>query len=499
MKILFWVAFLGACANNFNGLAQTGLLCSDKKYENIPALPPYTGEKFNDIPIKINLKKYCPVAGDQQALGTCVGWAVGYHALTIAHSIHGNITDKALITQRANSAAFVFNQVKINANDCNKGAFIEDALELIKNTGDCLEESFNFKNQECNQIPNNELFEEASFYRFQHYASLFSLEMEEKVKISAACKVLATHTPIIIGIGITPSFNAVLPGQRLWDPLPTEQISGYHAMVVTGYDNVEKRFLLLNSFGPAWGNEGFIEIPFDDFARLCRYAYMIMLTSENPSRFAQRPDQQSDAQSSLTEKEFSFSGEFIFRKPGGYAESQEGEQIMLFEEAETILVDSVGTYVTRQPSFPVGEIFQLIARKIPRGRHAYVFSQNPEGKIQLHFPKLKKQGETASFFIEKTAEIVLPGEESALQLSAPGIDYLCILYSFDEIEDIGQRISKLEAAQGEIIVKILAVFGDKIISNNKIRYDPTRMAFMASASPGKGRVAVPVILKVLAE
>lgn len=495
----YWYAFsvmLGLLALMPAVQAQTGLLHADERYQKLPVLPAYTGVKFNDIPIRVNLRKYCPVPGDQRSIGACVGWAVGYNALTLLRAVRNNITDKALITQKANSAAFIYNQVKLGVADCNKGAFIEDALILLKEKGDCLEERFNYQKNSCDRLPDGQALAEASLYKILDYAAVFAVQAEGKQKISGICKVLATQTPVIVGIGVTKTFSEILPGQRLWDPAPDEAIEQYHAMVVVGYDNVDKRFLLMNSFGTTWGNEGFISVPFDDFERLCRYAYMMLL---EPAQSASFIPPSVPSSYSVAGGSDPFNGAFVFRRPGGYAENANGDEIMLFEEADAVLQNQSGFYVTKQTTFSVGDVFQLLAREIPRGRYAYIFSQNPNGEVKLHFPQYAETGETAGFFIEEHAEIILPSEETALQLSEPGYDYLCIVYSYSELPDIHTRIAKFGREQGEIMDKMQAVFGDCLIPSSQIRYESTRMAFQAMAAPGKGKIAVPIVLRVKAE
>jgi Papain family cysteine protease len=478
--------------------SATGLMCSDERYKQVPVLPAYTGVKFNDIPIKVSLRRYCPVAGNQYRIGACVGWAVGYNALTILRAVHANVTDKALITQKANSAAFVYNQVRLEAEaDCNQGAYIEDALQLLQSRGDCLESTFSYAAgaTDCRSKPAPRTFAEAVLYRIRDYAAVFPVQEVGKNKVSRMCKVLATNTPVIVGVGITKSFLDVLPGQKRWDPTPEETIDSYHAMVVVGYDNVEKHFELLNSFGAAWGKNGLIEVKYDDFERLCRYAYV--MTLENSGEQAFSPVKAADAAPVQTDENLLLSGAFVFRQPSGSAETADGQEVFLFEEVPTHWVETDGLYTTGQPQFAVGDVFQLLAREIPKGRYAYVFSQNPEGTVNLHFPK---DNATADFFLDKTAEIILPGEDKVLQLSTPGDDYLCVLYSFQKINDIESRLSALERQPaGAFPEKIKRVFGDLLIAPDQLQYNPSAMNFTAEARPDLGKVAAPLILRVRAK
>ncbi|MBK9337885.1 MAG: C1 family peptidase [Lewinellaceae bacterium] len=346
------------------------MLVSDKRYSQLPLLPTYSGAKYNEIPVRVNLKKYCPVPGDQRQTGSCVGWAVGYGIFTIQWAILNNTTDQARITQEANSAAFIYNQVRRSQTDCTDGAYLEDALTLLKEQGDCLEKTFNYERYSCLDRPGSDEVTEALGYRAQDFAAVFALDEDPKAKVGKACKILATKTPIVVGIGVTKSFFEVLPGAVFWNPEDAEPIVGYHALVVTGYNSVEKYFDLLNSFGPSWGQNGFVRLAYDDFERLCRYAFIIVPDATalpNPTPANAATDQPKAVRHSL-------SGEFVFRRPAGFVTTEQGDELMYFEEVETRLEDAeAGLYTTAQSSFRVGDVFQLVARDVPGGRYIYVF------------------------------------------------------------------------------------------------------------------------------
>lgn len=475
--------------------AQTGLLISPERYGAVPVLPTYSGQKFNDIPLKVSLKKYCPVPGDQGKISACVGWAVGYGAFTILRAQRLRMTDAALITQDAYSAAFLYNQIKIQPNDCNSGAYIEDALALLRDRGDCRESQFNYRQTDCRGIPFGSALEEAAQHRIIDYATVFGLDEPGKSKIAKVCKVLAAQMPVVVGVAITSDFAHIKPGASLWLPGSDEAITGHHAMVLVGYDNVERRFELMNSFGPGWGQGGFIKLKYDDFERLCRYAYVIMPDENALSRIG---GSQDAATAATLLPSPPLSGSFVFRTPGGYLVNQDGDEIPYFEEVATRRNESLGIYETERPAFPVGDVFQLVAREIPRGRYVYVFSRSPAGKIQWHFPKTTATGgRTAGFVLEKTVEIVIPGEETVLQLPAPGVDWLCLLFCERAIPDIASRIGRFDTSTESFPETVRAVFSDVLIPSNRVQFDAGRMDFTAIADPQ--RIAVPLILKVVAE
>lgn len=479
---------------------MTGLLTSDERYAEVPVLPTYSGTKFNEIPPRVSLKRYCPVPADQRQTSTCVGWALGYGLLTIQRAILSNQTDQALITQQAHSAAFLFNQLQNSRGDCTGGAYIEDALLLLKENGDCLESSFNFEKYGCSTRPSEAHFAEAARYRIQDFASVFDLNEDPKVKISKACKVLATRTPIAVGMGVTKSFFDILPGMQMWNPDPAEPLAGYHAMVLVGYNSVEKYVELLNSFGPSWGQNGFIRLPYDDFERLCRYAYVLVPAPQTPllTTSTKSPEEGIVAPA---QQGYSLSGAFVFRQPAGFVMTDSGDELMYFEEIEARLQDERrGVYRTRKPAFPIGDVFQLVARDVPRGCHVYVFSRSPDGTINVHFPrKVPRHSTSASFMLDKTAELVIPDEDHLLQLPSVGDDHLCILYSSIPIPDFDLLLRQLNDYSGDFYAGVHRAFKDYLVPVEQVRYEPERMMFSARAEPAQGRAAVVLILTVTAQ
>ena len=480
--------------------AQRGLLVGDEKYLELPQLPTYSGTKYNEVPLKVSLRPYCPVPGSQGSTGACVGWATGYGALTILRAQQAATTDQAAITEMANSAAFIYNQIRLEEGDCVSGAYIEDALALLRSSGDCLENTFNFKKHGCMAKPMDEAIEEAFGYRIRGYAAVFELEEPPRSKVSKACKVLATQTPLIVGLGITQGFWNIKPGTRLWNPEPEEPLVGYHALIVVGYDNIERQFELMNSFGPGWGNGGFVKISYDDFERLCRYAYVLLPGAPNEPRAVAKAGEGSPPSLNTKWHEArsdAFSGEFVFRRPAGYLTTSDGEELPWFEEVSVLFAANSNWYEATQGAFPTGEVFQLVAREIPRGRYVYVFSQNPDGQINLHFPKIASAGKSAGFVLEKTAEIVIPSEQTVLQLSSPGEDFLCILFSENEISGFEERFVQMKATDGKLPQLVNEAFGDLFAESENIHFSDDKMAFTALTSAE--RTVVPVMLRVEAK
>jgi len=83
--------------------------------------------------------------------------------------------------------------------------------------------------------------------------------------------------PVVIGIPLYESFFSWSTAETGWVtlPIPGEAVVGHHAMIVVGYDEDRKLFLVRNSWGPHWatqndkGYNGHAWIPYNYISRFC--------------------------------------------------------------------------------------------------------------------------------------------------------------------------------------------------------------------------------------
>ena len=94
----------------FTDLQGQGLIFNDAVYNSSPKSP-YEGdgakgeESLLSTTFKIDLKPYCPTVKEQGKISSCVGWSVGYAAMTIEKAIANNwANDQKTIHNNAYSA-----------------------------------------------------------------------------------------------------------------------------------------------------------------------------------------------------------------------------------------------------------------------------------------------------------------------------------------------------------------------------------------------------------
>jgi len=472
-----------------------GLIIDDEAYNQVPHLPQYAGKKYNKVPLKVSLRNYCPTPGNQGLNGSCSAWAAGYGGLTILRAIQDNLKGQKQITNVASSVFFLFNQIKLS-EDCEEGSRLSDAMQVLKSQGDCLAKNFDTK-ADCSILPGPAQIQEANQYKIKDYAAIFHHDADATTKIQKTKRALASKTPIVMGMLVTESFWGIEPGQKQWQTSEQENIVGGHAMVVVGYDEVRKSFEVMNSWGSDWADNGFVWIKYKDFAKFCKYGFQMILDENTKIEKENIPTKE------LTDKEITLSGAFSFRYPTGYEKDKNGNEVIAFEDAAVNFDEATYIYTTIRKDWAIGDVFQLVAKNIPVGENIYIFSVSPSNKVELHWPLNEgvdalNKVPLADFIPSKDAEIIVPGEDEALQLTELGEDHLVILYSDNKISNITTRINFLSTTKGTINNRLQRTFGNILIAPQYIKYELDRMKFNSISNEQHGSI-VPIILSVTAK
>ncbi|MEY3323081.1 MAG: hypothetical protein RLZZ417_2664 [Bacteroidota bacterium] len=482
----------------------TGLEFEDDKYEVQPVISLQNGGK--SIPSSIDLSIYSPFPRHQGTIFSCVGWSVGYGALTIERAIQNGWTDRIKITNESSSALFLYNQIKIG--NCNRGARISDALSFLQEKGDCLAKYYDKNLDDCEQPTTPELLKNAENFKISDYAALFEAEIDAKDKIDRIRKALAQNKPVIVGLRIKNNFYK-LEDAGFWHPdLGDTTYAGGHAMVVVGYDDNLSAFKIFNSWGPKWGKNGMIWIKYNEFAKYCKYAYIIYIGRNKPIISPSVTIKASPVVSSSNEKVIEtslnevplreISGNFNFLRFTGNFNSY-GEPI--FEEASVLGDKNVYTLTNR--SWKVGDKFQLQVKPEFLNGYIYVLSVDPTSKIEVHWPKNeiyneKFKGEHQSGLSPFSGGIIkIPDAQSVLKLAHPGTDNLIILFSEKKIQPPFLQYLKdnlsLEA-NGNLFQSLIEILGQHQIPASEVHFDKESMKFKA-ITRNSGAI-IPLILKI---
>lgn len=237
--------------------------------QSLPALDaavPVEGGR-NLIPVQgrqANLLPYCPTPSDQGYAASSAAHAIA-NAMTIRLAFQCRLPGRQQVDQMRFSAAYIYNQVK-QGETCDAGAYLTDALELAQRQGVCREATFPGSLYSCSRLPGEAERREAARFRIRSYNAIFRLDAGAEDKINATLSALDWNNPVIAGLVVPPTFPEISPGSYRGQ-----------AVTVVGYDEKKEELLLMNSYGPDWGEGGFVRMSFEDYGKLARYAYIISM------------------------------------------------------------------------------------------------------------------------------------------------------------------------------------------------------------------------------
>lgn len=461
----FFVLFLGRASNS---LAQAGLIFEDRTFEQIKPVA-IDLAKHGVLPKANSLRKYCPFPKSQGNVSSCVGWAVGYGAMTILRARKNNITDRVIITdQLAFSASYIYNQIKKSV-ECNSGASLTDALNLLVDKGNCPVDIFPNSRTNCHMLPTEQEQKKAAPYRIGSFSfKLFDRRTKKADKIKFTKIQLAKNNPVVAGFSLTPDYNS-LAGQRYWK---AEGSAGGHAMTVIGYDDDLAAFELMNSFGSRWGQNGFIWIEYDDFAEFARQAVIL--------------EQYSDK--GWTEEALSDS--LPVQIAGGLRlqviarDAQNKKNLM---EARPVFNERHNQYELERKDWKRDEDLFRIEVNLPRGRCAYLFNVDGRGKAESVWATEAQDRDTI---------IVLP-ERGFYQFSLRGEEKFGLIFSYEPIEDYAKKVRALSGLPPDqsLARRARLEFEENLISPKAVQYKKNEIQLEAQTTLGKG-IAAPLFFSI---
>lgn len=235
-------------SNDWNDYSLNGCL-----FEDAPTSSPMLGAQKADLPDRVDLRIHCPPVESQYTTNSCVA-----NAVVGALEIHQK---KAGLPLTDLSRLFVYYNARSLANnemiDC--GSLIHHGMAAVLAYGACEERMWPFQPAMIAARPPVNCYQNAMRYEAVQYARTPSGE--------PALAALARGLPVVFGISAPPAYyeiatrTAIMPRP---DEIPPQQRpNSGHAMVIVGYDLADRTYLVRNSWGPQWADNGYCRIPFE--------------------------------------------------------------------------------------------------------------------------------------------------------------------------------------------------------------------------------------------
>jgi len=192
------------------------------------------------LPVTFDMRPDLPSIRDQGTQGSCVAQA---------SSAMKEWQEKKQISYRDHlSPQFIYN---MRTNYPQDGMYCRDAMDILLKYGVSQELVFPYGSRETStQIASN-VFQDATNFKVKSYASVPVGDM------NAVKTALVHEGPCVI------TFDVYNYGMEFWKQNSGDQLLGGHAVSVVGW--TENAFIIRNSWGTRWGNEGYTFYSFTDF------------------------------------------------------------------------------------------------------------------------------------------------------------------------------------------------------------------------------------------
>lgn len=240
---------------------------SQAEYEKIPLYVPASkkGGRAANV-ASVDLSVDMPAVGDQGSQGSCVGWATAYAFRSYLNyaETKQTYTDGAMF-----SPSFIYNQINGGKDE---GSKITNALNLMVTQGVCTLKDMPYKSGNRDYLiqPTEEQKQKALTYKLAAWGRTV-------IRTDYLQECLSQKLPVIVSLKVIS--DLVQPTQKISGEFILNKndepvsLSG-HAMVLVGYDDTRQAFKLMNSWGKAWGNSGYIWLSYSVVSQLVTNAYV---------------------------------------------------------------------------------------------------------------------------------------------------------------------------------------------------------------------------------
>jgi len=440
-----------------------GAILNEEAYNKLPKKASLATRAYEGLPKSFSLKQYAPLPGDQTNYGTCVAWASAYAARTISESVALNRRNQTETTQIAFSPVYVYRNIRPDDPECQRGAQIYSALDLMRDTGAVrmldIERSMEFPRIDLSY------YRESKKYPIGGYVTLFSKEDKQKPALITRIvkKSLAEGRPVVIGMNTPDSF---IEAKNIWQPTENpDNYYGGHAMCVVGYDDDKDAFEIINSWGRKWGNGGFIWVPYKAFVDFVMESYEMI---ENLAIYSDTVKYEGFTRIEILDRGAPKTAALVLT-PEGYYKTAE--------------------------SFTEGTEFRFV---VGAGESAYVYSfavSKPARNNSFSSPVLMfPQTGVSPLLNYRDSAVALPAEDKTLALDAEtGMEYFITLYSKQPL-DIQAVMRRFVSSDKSAFTERLAaaIDGNPLPA---ISYNAKEAAFTVSTDNARAIAALVVAIE----
>jgi hypothetical protein len=198
----------------------------------------------------VDLRAQCPAIVDQGNLGSCVSNGVGFNIQYIQ-------TKNAMLHQFMSSRLYIYYNTRVIEQTVNEdsGTTIRDALTAVTKQGTCPETLWPYNISQFAVKPSSQSYLSGAMHTVKSY-------LRVQLDLTQMKQCLANGYPFVFGILLYQSFYSVGSDGLVAVPKGGEFLLGGHCMACVGYNDTTQRFIVRNSWGTTWGDQGYCYIPY---------------------------------------------------------------------------------------------------------------------------------------------------------------------------------------------------------------------------------------------
>jgi C1A family cysteine protease len=227
------------------------------------------GSSRKKLPAKADLREWCPPIEDQGQLGSCTANAGVALVEYFERRAFGKHEDA--------SRLFLYKATRNLLNlKGDSGAYLRTTMGALVLFGVPPEKFWPYEEKAVEKEPPAFCYAFAANYHTISYFSLDPPGTKANALIERIKTYIAGGVPSMFGFTVYDSIEQAGPGGEIPFPGEKEKVAGGHAIVAVGYDDAKKiknktrgsketvgAFLIRNSWGEGWGDNGYGWLPYD--------------------------------------------------------------------------------------------------------------------------------------------------------------------------------------------------------------------------------------------
>jgi C1A family cysteine protease len=218
-----------------------------------PRDPKYRKPKGIVIPDHVDLRAGCSPVEDQADLGSCTSQAL----VGLLEFLENK--DGVEFVDFSRLMVYYLEREAEGTIDEDGGAMLRTGVKILHQFGTCHETTWPYDITKFKVRPSQQAYIEAEQHRITVYEKMYSLE--------DILTCLASGFPVAFGFAVFECMKSeeMIRTGMLRMPEPDEQMLGGHAVYAVGYDLPKRLFIVRNSWGKEFGDEGCFYMPFGYF------------------------------------------------------------------------------------------------------------------------------------------------------------------------------------------------------------------------------------------